>query len=192
MSARRPAARVSAVRDLLDFMDVFEPGLRAKVLATFPAETLELLETSTRTSWFSIEHDHFVADALIGFLGRKRAIECWRDSMQHLLARPLFRSFVSGMGRILGNDPARLVSMVPKGWPLVFDDFCTLRFERGPADRVALVFEDIAQQVKKYPNYFHVWHGTLWGFAKSAGANAHVDLIVAKDLRSAEARFTWT
>ena len=28
---RQPAARVSAVRDLLDFVDVFEPGMRASV-----------------------------------------------------------------------------------------------------------------------------------------------------------------
>ena len=192
MTHRQPAARVSAVRDLLDFVDVFEPGTRAKVLATFPAETLELLETSPRTSWFSIEHDHFVADALIAVLGKERAIECWRDSMEHLMDRPLLRTFVSGMVRILGKDPARVVSMVPKGWPLAFHDFCDVRFERGPADRVALVFEDIAHQVKKYPSYFHVWHGTMWGFARTAGTNAHVDFTVAKDLRSAEARFTWT
>jgi hypothetical protein len=31
----------------------------------------------------------------------------------------------------------------------------------------------------------------MWGFARMAGANAHVDFTVAKDLRSAEARFTW-
>jgi hypothetical protein len=183
---------VSAVRDLLDFVDVFEPGTRAKVLATFPAETLELFETSARMSWFSIEHDHLVADALIALLGKERAIECWRESMQHLMDRPLLRTFVSGMVRILGNDPARVVSMVPKGWPLVFHDFCNVRFERGPADRVALVFDDIAPQVKKYPSYFHVWHGTMWGFARIACANAHVDFTVAKDMRSAEARFTWT
>jgi hypothetical protein len=182
---------VSAVRDLLDFVDVFEPGTRAKVLATFPAETLELLETSARTSWLSTEHDHFVADALIAIFGEKRAIECWRDSMQHLVNRPLLRTFVSGMVRILGNEPARVVSMVPKGWPPAFQDFCDVRFERGPGDRVALVFEDIAPQVKKYPSYFHVWHGTMWGFARITGANAHVDFDVAKDSRNAEARFTW-
>src|SRR4051812_11719362 len=124
MSQRRPAARVGAVKDLLDFVERFEPGMQAKVLATFPAETRELLESSPRMSWFSIEHDHFVADGLIAHLGKERAIECWRDSMTHLLERPLLRTFVSGMGRVLGNDPARLVSIVPKGWPLAFHDFC--------------------------------------------------------------------
>ena len=179
------------MRDLLDFVDVFEPGMREKLLAIFPSDTRELLETSARTSWLSIEHDHFVADALIGFLGRKRAIECWRDSMEHMMNRPLLRSFVSGIVQIMGKDPARVVSMVPKGWPLAFQDFCDVRFERGPAERVALIFDDVALQVKKYPSYFHVWHGTMWGFARMAGANAHVDFTVAKDLRSAEARFTW-
>jgi hypothetical protein len=191
MAVRKPAARVSAVRDLLDFVDVFEPGTRAKVLATFPAETLELLETSPRTSWFPIEHDHFVADALIALFGKERAIECWRDSMLHLVDRPLLRTFVSGIVRMLGSDPARVVSMVPKGWPLAFHDFCDVRFERGPEDRVAVVFADVAPQVKRYPCYFHVWHGTMWGFARIAGADAKVDFKVSKDMRSAEARFTW-
>ena len=67
----------------------------------------------------------------------------------------------------------------------------TLRRANGYSHSIGLIFDDVAPQVKKYPNYFHVWHGTMWGFAKMAGANAHVDFTIAKDLRSAEARFTW-
>ena len=76
-----PATRVSAARDLLAFVDKFEPGARARVLDSFPAASREALETSPRTSWLPLEHDHFVVDGVIAVLGKERALACWRGMM---------------------------------------------------------------------------------------------------------------
>jgi hypothetical protein len=57
---------------------------------------------------------------------------------------------------------------------------------------VSLVFENIAPEVATYPNYIASWNGILWGFAHIAKVHGEVELAVSKDLRSAEARFSWT
>lgn len=186
-----PAVRVSAARDLVDFVDKFQPGAGAQVLGTFPAETRELFESTPRSSWFPIEHDHHVVDGVIAVLGRARAIECWRDSVPDIVDKPLLKSFVAGMIRLFGRDPSRIISLFPKAWPMIYRDFCTLRFEgRGPGS-AALVFDDCAAELAAYPNYFASWHGICLGFAHLAQVRGSVEMTVARDHRSAVARFTW-
>src|SRR5689334_9237402 len=105
---------MSAARDLLDFSEKFQPGTRDQVLSLFPKATLDAFENTPRSSWFSIEHDHFLVDGVVTVLGRDRARQCWRDSVPDIVDKPLLRSFVSGMVRMFGREPARIVGLFPK------------------------------------------------------------------------------
>jgi hypothetical protein len=67
-----PSVRVSAARDLIAFLDRFEPGAKAAVLSRFPRESLEVFDSSPRTSWMPIEHHHWVVDGVCEVLGRER------------------------------------------------------------------------------------------------------------------------
>lgn len=102
-----PAVRASAVRDTLAFLDKFHPGSRQRVLSRVPAESRRVIEETSRLSWVAVEHDHWTIDAMVELFGRERAIRCWADSVSSLVEQPLLRTFVSGMLKLVGNDPAR-------------------------------------------------------------------------------------
>src|SRR6476469_5254273 len=105
-----PAVRASAVRDTLDYLDVFQPGARAEVLSRVPARSRTVIEETPRSAWVSVHDDHYTIDAMIDIFGRERAIECWCGAMMNLIERPLLHGFISGMKRVLGNDPGRVIS----------------------------------------------------------------------------------
>jgi hypothetical protein len=186
-----PAVRVSAARDLIDFLDEFEPGTREKVLSTFPRDSLEIFESSPRTSWLPIEHDHWVVDGVCEVLGRDRAIQCWRASVADIVDKPLLRSFFSGMVRVFGRDPARVVGLLPKGWELVYRDFAKVRLVNEPGAPLRLAFEQIAPAVRRYPNYLHSWNGVCQGIGSLARDGCTVRFQASRDLTSAEAVFSW-
>jgi hypothetical protein len=189
--SRAPATRVSAARDLIDFVEKFEPGAREKVLARFPRESREAFESTPRSSWLAIEHDHWVVDSVIAVLGRERALECWRDSVPDIIDKPLLRTFVSGMVRMFGRDPARIIGLFPKAWPLIYRDLSTLRLDTNAAGNPVLLFEDIAPEVREYPNYFVSWEGVCWGFSHIARVNGQVRAELSRDKSVLAVHFAW-
>ena len=189
--SRSPAIRASAVRDTLAFLDKFEPGAQSKVMARVPAASREAIESATRSGWISIHDDHFTIDAIIETFGRPRAIQFWRQTLAELIERPLLGNFVSGMVRVFGRDPARVVALFPRGWSLVYRDLCTPRLLSGAGGQPVIRFENIAPEVRAYPNYLYSWHGVCQGFAHIARVQGNVEFSVAPDASAAEAKFYW-
>jgi hypothetical protein len=186
-----PAVRASAVRDTLTFLDKFEEGAQSRVLERVPRASREVIESTPRSSWISIEHDHWTIDAMIDNFGRERAISCWRGAMVNLVDRPLLRNFVSGMVKVMGRDPVSVVRFFAKGWPLVYQDLCEPRLIATRDGQPTIRFENIAPAVRQYSNYLYSWHGVCQGFAHIAQVRGSVDFEVAPDLSWAEATFFW-
>jgi hypothetical protein len=189
---RYPAVRASAVRDTLDYLDVFQRGARAEVIARVPEPSRRVIEDAPRSGWIGIEHDHHTIDAMIEIFGRDRAIQCWCDALASLTKKPLLGAFIGGMKRVFGNDPARVISWFPRAWPLAYRDMCTLVLKESSSGRPMIVFADICDEIRLYSNYFHSWHGVCRGFAAIAGVDGRVRFTIAPDLGSAEATFWWT
>lgn len=156
-----------------------------------PAESREVIESTPRSAWIGVEHDHYTIDAMLALFGRERAIRCWSQAVSSLVQKPLLKPFVSGMIGLFGRDPARVVALFPKGWPLVYRDCCALTMERGENQNPVLKFRAIAPLVRQHSNYLLSWHGACLGFADIAKVNGKVDFRVAPDGASAEARFSW-
>jgi hypothetical protein len=186
------AVRGGAVHDTFAFLDKFEQGARAKVLARTPEVSRELLLNASRTSWVPVEHDHFLVDGIVEVLGVARAVQYWRAATTHLIERPILKSFVSGMINLFGDDPGRVIGLLPKGWPLVYRDVAELSYTRPEQGMGTVLFDHVALPVRLYPNYFHSWHGTCLGVADLARAGGGVEFSVARDRSSAVARFRWS
>ena len=186
-----PAIRASAVRDTLAFLDKFEPGTRAKVMALVPDESREVIESTPRSAWIGVEHDHYTIDAIIHILGRRRAITCWRDAVADLVHKPLLKAFVSGMLTVVGRDPERVVGLFVKAWPLVYRGLCEPRLTTHDGGPPTIRFDRLAPEMRLHRNYFDSWDGVCQGFAHLAQVQGFVHFSIAQDVTWAEARFSW-
>lgn len=186
-----PAVRASAVRDSLAFLDQFQAGASAQVLACVPAESREVIESTPRSGWISIHHDHHTVDAIVELFGRDRALEYWRQSLISLIDKPLLKNFVSGMVMVMGRKPASVVTFFVKGWSLAYRNLCEPRLIECASGNPGIRFDDVAPYVRLYHRYFTSWEGTCQGFAHIARVRGNVKFRVAPDLSWAEAEFSW-
>jgi hypothetical protein len=175
----------------LAYLDKFEPGARARVLAAVPAPARAIIESTPSTGWISIEDDHWTVDAMVEIFGQERAIECWRQNLIALIDRPLLGTFVEKMLRVFGVSPVSVVRLLVKGWPLVYREICDPKLIAAADGQPTIRFENIAPAVRRYSNYLHCWHGVCQGFAAIAGVRGNVTFEVADDMTWAEARFYW-
>jgi hypothetical protein len=185
--ARFPAVRIANARDMLSFLEKFQVGARQAVFARMPLASIEALDAGARTGWLPLEHDHFIVDGIVSVLGVDGSVECWRASVPEMIDKPLLRSFVSGMLRLFDHDRRRIVGMFPKGWALVYQDFCDIELVESNDSHAVLAFTDIAPVLQDYPNYFHAFHGVVQGFCDFAELSG-VSFNVAPDSRSARAQ----
>lgn len=174
---------------MLDFVERFEPGARARVLARFPADSLRALMDGSRTDWLPLEHDHHVVDGICEVLGPERAVAAWRASVPDLVDKPLLRSFVSGMLRLVGRDPARLAGILARGWPLVYRDCCVVSVTPGDAGTAVVELAEFAPELRRFPNYLLSFRGALEGFAVVAGLDPVVEVETAAGGRRLRATY---
>jgi hypothetical protein len=189
--SRTPSSRLSAARDILVFTDKFQPGTRERVLATLPDDARDALQGGSRMGWLPIKYDHWIIDGIVGVLGREQAIACWRASVLDMIERPLLRAFASGMRRVLGDDPVRIIGLLPRAWPLLFKDFCELELEVDHATQVTLLFNNLAPELREHPNYLACWTGVTQGLFEIARVPGQVAMTVDPDFKTARARCTW-
>jgi len=191
MTTAHPAVRAGAILDALAYLDVFEPGARSRVLACVEPASREVLLNTSRSSWVGIEHDRHAVDAIVSLFGVERSIQYWRRTTSRLAERPLLKTFVSGMIGLLGNDPGRVIGLLPRGWPLVYRELCEPRLQRTAAGRASVHFMRVAPEVRDAANYFYSWHGTCLGVADLARMPIAVEFVVSADRSSASATFSW-
>jgi hypothetical protein len=187
---RSPAVRVSAALDMLELLDEFEPGSRARVWARVPEPTRDFVESRSRIGWIPFEHDPFIPEAIVAEFGRERSRELFRRAIPALIEKPLLEPLVSGMLRILGARRFRILTIIPKGWGLVFRDFCEPRVGRTGEDEIEVIFDDIAPEVREHPVYFDMWEGVCLGMLDLAMPDGVLDYELAEDQSCIHARFS--
>jgi hypothetical protein len=189
---RGPAARASAARDNLNFVDVYRPGAVEKVRAMIPAESLTAIDNAPSASWLAYEHDHWLMDGVMSVLGREDAIECWHQSVDNLIDRPLLRSFVEGALRMFGTRPGKIIKLIPKGWALAYRDFCAPAFTLFEEGRAEIRFHEIAPEAFDSPGYLYCWYAVCQGvFDLEKPTAGRVDFEFDRDAREATATFHW-
>jgi hypothetical protein len=189
---RSPAARASAARDNLSYCDIYRPGSVAQIRATIPEDSLDVLDNAPGASWLEFEHDRWLMDGVIAQFGCDEAVKCWRQSIGHLVDKPLLKNFVQGGLRLFGAKPASLLKLIPKGWTLAYRDFCVPAFERVSETSAELRFEDVADQAFESPGYLHCWHAVCLGVLDlEKSSDGRVDFEIREAERLAVARITW-
>lgn len=188
--ARSPAVRVSAALDMFELLDEFEPGSRARVWARVPEATREFVESQRRMGWIPFEHDRFLPEAIVAEFGPARSRDLFRRAVPSLVEKPLLEPLVAGMLRILGERRFRIITIVPKGWGLVFRDFCEPCLGSTDSDEIEVLFEDIAPEVREHPVYFDMWEGICLGLLDLACSDGSLAYELAPDRSSLRVRFS--
>lgn len=188
--ARSPSVRVSAALDMFELLEDFEPGSRARVWARIPEPTRNFIESASRVGWIPFEHDPYLPEAILAEFGRERSRELFRRAIPSLVANPLLEPLVAGMLRILGERRFRLLRVIPKGWSLVFRDFCEPRVEPTDEHQIEIVFDAIAPEVREHPVYFDMWEGVCLGLLDLACPDGSLDFDIAEDRSTIHAVFT--
>ena len=176
---------------MFELLDRFEPGSRARVWARIPEPTRALVESLWRTQWIPLEHDHFLPEAILSEFGRLRSRDLFRQALPHLVEKPLLEPLVAGMLRMLGEQRVRLLTIIPKGWGLIFRDLCEPRLGKTGDDEIEVVFDAIAPAVREHPAYFDMWEGVCLGLLDLACPEGALDYEVGSDRSRVVARFTW-
>jgi len=189
---RRPAARASAARDNVAFVEVYRPGALAEIRALIPPESLAAIDGTPGFSWLEFEHDHWLMDGTLAVLGREDAIACWRRSIGQLVEKPLLRNFVEGCLRLFGASPGKILKMIPKGWTLAYRDFCTPAFDLLSEHSAEVRFENIAPEAFESEGYLHCWHAICLGvFDLEKPKDGEVEFTIERNRSLATARFGW-
>jgi hypothetical protein len=189
---RSPAARTSAARDNLAYVDVYRPGTVAKIRAGIPGEVLEVIDGRAGSSWLEFEYDHWLMDGVMQQLGQEEAVRCWHQSIGHLIDKPLLRGFVQGGLRMFGARPGKILKLMPRGWTLAYRDFCVPSFELVAEGHAEIRFTDIAPEAFESEGYLHCWHGICLGvFDLEKPEAGRVEFQFDRNTREALATFTW-
>ncbi len=190
--ALNPAVRANAARDTLEFTEAYRLGTCDMIRGTIPDASLDAIDHTPGFSWLDIEHDHWLMDGTMAVLGRHDAIDCWRSNIANITERPLLQSFVDGGVRIFGGKPGALLKLIPKGWSLVYRDFCVPSFQRLGDGRAEVRFEQIAPRVLEHPGYLHCWHGVCAGiFDLEKPSHGKLEFDIRTEEALAIAHFSW-
>ena len=190
--SKQPAARASAARDNVNFVEIYRPGALTEIRSGIPPESLEAIDRKAGISWLEFEHDHWLMDRTLAVLGREEAVACWRRRIGHLIEKPLLRNFVDGSLRLFGAKPGKLIKMIPKGWTLAYRDFCTPTFELLSDHSAEVRFENIAPEAFESEGYLHCWHAICLGvFDIEKPKDGEVEFEIDHVRSLATARFGW-
>ena len=190
-TGRQPAVRVSSAYDMLSFLERHEPGSRERVWMRIPKESRDFIDKLWRASWIPIEHDHWIPDAIVAEFGLDEARQLFRASIPAMVEKPLLEPLVSGMLRVLGTRRRRILTIIPKGWSLVFRDFCEPSIVTSSDRELEILFDAIPRVVRAHPVYFTMWEGVMLGFLDFTHSDGEIDFELAPDASRVRVRFRW-
>jgi hypothetical protein len=98
-----------------------------------------------------------------------------------MVQTPLLEPLISGMLRMIGSRRRRLLTVIPKGWGLVFRDLCEPRVGASDYDSIEIVFDDVSVEIRPHPAYFTMWEGVCPGILDLTQSGGSLDCELAPD-----------
>jgi serine/threonine protein kinase len=154
---REPAVRARGAHDALDYIDSNRPDVAQAVRAAIPADSLAVIEGTPRTGWIAAEHDRFLPGAVVSVMGAEGAFAHFRSFLPSQLEGPILGRLVTGIARLVGRDPSRLLKMVPRGWAAMFRDMGEVAVTDRSETHAVIEMSDVPAGVADWEPYALSW-----------------------------------
>lgn len=182
-----PHTRGLAAHSALEHLDAYCPGRAAAARARIPADSLQTILTCPSLGWVSVEHEHWVTDAIFAELGDD-GIGYFRWLVaRHLSKSTLFHPVLSRIARMFSVDPGTYLRMAPSAWSLAFRDYATPMLVDRDHHSASLELGECADAVFEHPNYVQSWCGVVAATLDLCGVTGEVSL--ARDESGRTVRF---
>ena len=138
-----------------------EPASARRVRARLAAETLEVLERSSRLAWLPIEIDVELTHAIYLEFGAGRAHELFRRNLSAALDSPILRSFAQGALRLFGASPERVFGWAPRAYAQIYRDSGAMRFRAEGPGVARLELSELPPVIASSRNYLDGVAGSI-------------------------------
>ena len=188
---RDPRVRARSPQDALEFVRLTRPRDFERVWARIPEASRRVIETTAKTDWIPLEHDHHISDAWEPVFGEQEALKVLSDSVLVVFESPVLKPVVRGALRLFGATPRALVKAVPKACDHIYRDFYDVRIDTDATDAAKVFFEDIEPRVMQYPSYLFVWRAVFMAMFRLSEHEGTVRLEVTEAARRATYHLEW-
>ena len=159
--------------------------------SAIPGPSLAVIDSALPTSWIPIEHDQHVPIAIIAVLGLPRADRFWRWFLCDHLRSPLLRTLTDASIRLFGLSPSSLMRLTPRGWNLVYRDFCSPQMLDYGTEHATLQLRDMAKQVIESSAYLASFRAVFGGFLDMCKVEGSVAFDVDRPEQTVRVRLYW-
>lgn len=157
-----PHTRGIAAHSALEHLDAYRPGCGARTRERIPTASLQAIMACPTLGWISVEHEHWVPDAILAELGDDDGVGYFRWLVaRHLSQSALFQPIVSRVSRMFSIDPGAYLRMAPMAWSVAFRDYATPVMLERDHRSAALALVDCDDAVFGYPSYVASWRGVM-------------------------------
>jgi hypothetical protein len=164
-----------------------------RVLSRLHPQTLARLRAVARLEWLPLEIDLELGNAVADVLGPDVDRERARLCVLHAFETPLLRPFLHGADMLFGLSPAGLIATLPRGWPAVYRDAGSLRYEVDGGLRRVLIYQDVPAEIIGSRLYLESLTGALESIFELCKVEGTVSLgSIDTAARRAELCFEWS
>lgn len=186
-----PEIRASMVKDFLALLRDGRVERGQEILAMADAGLVESVEEASRIGWLPAAPVVRLADRACTLLGPKHWRAVHHRVAGELVARPLFRAFMQGMGSVYGTTPAAYGRLFPIVLQQAHRGFGSITSERRGELGVAVRIEDCPEEGLSR-GMLEVFAGTLEGLVSSVASGVVVELAYVAGSRQAAIELSWS
>lgn len=186
-----PHTRGLAAHSALELLDAYRPGCAASARARIPAESMHAISTCPTLGWVSVEHEHWVTDAIFAELGDD-GVDYFRWLVaRHLSRSVLFQPVISRVSRMFSIDPGTYLRMAPLAWAMAFREYATPSLVDRDHRSALLELRDCADAVFEFPNYVESWRGVMASPLDLCGVTGELSCVRDEGARTVRFDLRW-
>lgn len=163
------------MKSLLEASETLEPELVDQIRALIPEPVADAVRDATPSAWLPLEMNVQLADIIATALGPQRSLAFFRAMVLREYETSLFKTFITGITRVMGVTPAVFVKFVARGWELVYRECGTfIPLEVGTTE-ARLLFRDLPEVCVQNQLWLDAVRSTFYSAFDLAKVTGRVD-----------------